>query len=400
MNAKRDLTVLLIFAGLISTAQTEWNVGGYLKYLPSQTWVNEAVLLPVMSGLIPSSFDDHLIHNRLNITVNSPYEEGPPWWSAEMGVRNRIFFGYQAQTDAFRNSLEADPGVVDMRWLWANADGVLFHTEIDRLNFRYETADYSVKVGRQRINWGIHNVFNPNDIFNQYNYFDFDYEERPGADAAHFQYNLGDGFSSLELAYAPNFRKAEESTAGLLYKANWKGYDWQVLAGYSVYDVVFGGGWAGAIGGAGFKGEWAYYHSTDSLMSESNFTGTIGFDYVFGSGLYGSVSYLYNGVGSLNPSIVEQLELRQSRLSSKNIFPYRHTLMVSISHPLGMLWNVDLTWFQSHNLDQAALVPGLRYSISNNWDAMILAQIFSARNAAGDPALFTSAVYARLKWSF
>lgn len=401
MMKRTGLSILFI---LISTglalAQAEFSVGGYVKYLPSQTWVNTSILPPIFQDALPTSFDDHLIHNRLNFLLESDYSAGPPWWRVELGMRNRVFYGYQAGTDAFKDQLEVDPGIIDMRWLWNKEGDVLFHTEIDRLNFAYETNAFAIHIGRQRINWGIHNVFNPNDIFNQYNYFDFDYEERPGVDAVHFQYNLGDGFSSIELAYSPNLDNSKMSKAAALYRTNWKGYDWQVLAGYTEYDVVLGGGWAGSIGGFGFKGELAYYSSTDENESTSNFTQTIGFDYAFANSAYVSAAYLYNESGAVNPTILDQLSLRETRLSSKNIFPYRHTLMLNATYPITMLWSVNVTWFQSHNLDQAAFVPGISYSISNNWDAMLLAQLFSARDMDENIALFNSALYARVKWSF
>lgn len=394
---KKLVLTLFSFLLLMGARAQTLQVGGYLKYLPSQTFVNKGVLPPFAGELFPESFDDHLIHNRLNINAEMGQETR---WTFEAGIRNRVFWGYQAQTEAFRSGLEADPGLIDMRWLWNREGEVLFHAEIDRLNFTYQSTDFTIRVGRQRINWGIHNVFNPNDIFNQYNYFDFDYEERPGADAVYAQYYLNDGFSSFDVAVSPNFENPDQSTAALLYKSNYRGYDWQVLAGYTYYDVVVGGGWAGSIGGAGFKGEGAYYHSTDTALSESNFTATLGLDYMFNNGIYASVSYLYNGLGALEPSILDQLSLRQTRLSSKNIFPYRHTVMLSTSYTLSMLWSIDLAWFQSHNFDQAAFVPGVRYSISNNWDAMLLAQMFSVRTENDKIAMFTSAIYARVKWSF
>lgn len=381
-------------------AQNEFTVGGYLKYLPSQTWINKGLIPPILRDAIPASYDDHLIHNRLNFSYGTKYSAGPPWWSVEMGVRNRIFYGYQSSVSGFRESVDTDPGLVDLKHVWNSEGEVVFLSEIDRLFFHYETNRIVLTVGRQRINWGIHNVFNPNDIFNQYNYFDFDYEERPGTDAVNFQYNLGDGFSSVSVAYSPSANGFEESTLAALYKSNYRFYDYQILAGYTYRDIVIGGGWAGAIGGVGFKGEFAQYISTNEAESESNFTATVGGDYMFANGIYASVSYLYNGLGSVNPTLLEQLELRNTRLSSKNIFPYRHTIMVTASYNLTSLWALNFSWFQSHNFDQAAVVPGITYSISNNWDAMILAQMFTARDVNENPALFNTTLFGRLKWSF
>ena len=42
------------------------------------------------------------------------------------------------------------------------------------------TEGFIATAGRQRINWGQTFVWNVNDVFNAYSYFDFDYKERPG----------------------------------------------------------------------------------------------------------------------------------------------------------------------------------------------------------------------------
>lgn len=398
---KKFLSITLVSFSLALHAQTAFEVGGYLKYMPSQTWVNTSILPPIVRNAFPESFDDHLLHNRINVRLYTPFSEGPPWFTAELGLRNRAFYGYQSGTDAFLDALEVDPGWIDMRWLWNRGDDVVLHSEIDRLFFRFENARYKVTVGRQRINWGIHNVFNPNDIFNQYNYFDFDYEERPGVDAVHGQYLFTDGVSAFEVAYSPDFNDATQSTGAVLFRSNWRKYDWQVLTGYARGDWVIGGGWAGSLGSVGFKGEAAYYYAIDEMTSsESNFTATVGWDYMLSNGTYLSASYLYNGLGSLNPTLLDQLALRETRLSSKNIFPYRHTLMVSASVPIGALWHADLSWFQSHAFDQVALIPGLGYSITNNLDLLVIAQIFGVKNMEDELSLFTSALYGRIKWSF
>ncbi|MCG8318265.1 MAG: hypothetical protein MI921_02070 [Cytophagales bacterium] len=43
-------------------------------------------------------------------------------------------------------------------------------------------------IGKHRINWGKSYVWNPNDVFNAYSFFDFDYEERRGTDALLIKY--------------------------------------------------------------------------------------------------------------------------------------------------------------------------------------------------------------------
>ena len=59
-----------------------------------------------------------------------------------------------------------------------------------------------MRIGRQRINWGVNLAWNPNDLFNAYSLIDFDYQERSGVDAIRFQYYTGE-MSSIEFAIQP-----------------------------------------------------------------------------------------------------------------------------------------------------------------------------------------------------
>jgi hypothetical protein len=72
------------------------------------------------------------------------------------------------------------------------------HSNIDRMHLSYINGPWEVHAGRQRVNWGRTFVWNPNDLFNNYAFLDFDYEERPGVDALTAQYNW-DYASSLEV---------------------------------------------------------------------------------------------------------------------------------------------------------------------------------------------------------
>jgi hypothetical protein len=66
------------------------------------------------------------------------------------------------------------------------------HTNINRLYLDWRKNNWQVRMGRQRINWGVNLVSNPNDLFNTYSFFDFDYTERPGADALRVKHFLED----------------------------------------------------------------------------------------------------------------------------------------------------------------------------------------------------------------
>ena len=162
-----------------------------------------------------------------------------------------------------------DEGIVDMSWNIFNEESFFLNTTIDRLWLDFNYDKFQVRVGRQRINWGQTLVWNPNDIFNAYSFFDIDYIERPGSDAIRLQYYPSYS-SAVELAVKADSEK--DITAAALYRFSKWGYDIQFLAGYSnSSDIVAGAGWSGSIGSLSFRGEGSWFRP---LKSFSDTTGT------------------------------------------------------------------------------------------------------------------------------
>ena len=118
---------------------------------------------------------------------------------------------------------------------------------IDRLYLQWNDDSWQFKVGRQRINWGVNLAWNPNDIFNAYSLYDFDYEERPGTDALRFQKFIGyAGGYEIAIKIADNWD--EFTAAAMAYKWNVKGFDLQALGGIMKNNLTAGIGWAGNLG--------------------------------------------------------------------------------------------------------------------------------------------------------
>jgi len=209
-----------------STQKSKWlEFHGYIKDLQSVSF----------GGAGDSLTSSNLIHNRLNFKFNIS-----PGISGRLEIRNRIFYGEQiAQIPEFGKIINQYPGYFNLSKLWVDDSNFVVQSVIDRMLLQYSTDKWDVKIGRQRINWGINNIWNPNDIFNAYNFLDFDYEERPGNDAIRiqhfFKYN-----SALEFAYKPGKEK-DQTIAAVLYKFNKREYDIQFLAGVFNTDIVVGG---------------------------------------------------------------------------------------------------------------------------------------------------------------
>lgn len=352
-------------------AQKKWALNGYLKYLTSVYFLQQPS---------PAMLQDNLLHNRLNFKW---YPND--YWTFKAELRTRVFFGefVKLQPNFGSAILRADSlknGYTDyLSWTLLDEPGAVLHSTLDRLYFQYSKGNWDVRLGRQRINWGINTIWNPNDIFNTFSFTDFDYEERPGSDALRVQYFTGVA-SSVEFA-AKAFTNWEKATAAFLWKTNQWAYDFQFLAGVFEEHLVLGGGWAGAIKGAGFKGEWAYFYNwnPNNQSSPHSFTGTISFDYLFPSKTYLVTGFLYNSNGSLTAN---STELFGYQPSAKNVYPYQYALFVTFSQPIKELFSVGITAIyspgESHSL---FLTPNFAYTINEQWDVSLVGQV--AFNQAG-----------------
>src|SRR5690606_2154167 len=175
---------LLLFFTEKTEAQKEgpeawsWHLGGYVKQM------NGLYYLPD----VETYFQDQLWHNRLNFELQYGRR-----WAFEAGLRNRLFYGDLVKLNpAYGAAVEAaGTDWLDLSVNWVDRDQWVLNSTLDRFFVRYSTGEWEMRLGRQRINWGVTNFWNPNDIFNQYLFTDFDYEERPGRDALRLTRYLG-----------------------------------------------------------------------------------------------------------------------------------------------------------------------------------------------------------------
>ncbi len=149
---------------------SKFEINGYLKDLVS-------VAIPSFNGLW--SFDNQ-IHNRVNFKyyANS-------WLTLNAEARNRIYFGNSVQQiPNFDEQVNQSLDYIRLGGIVSQGQSYLIHSTIDRANLKLDKDKWQAIIGKQRINWGKTYAWNPNDLFNAYSFFDFDYEERRGTDAA------------------------------------------------------------------------------------------------------------------------------------------------------------------------------------------------------------------------
>lgn len=383
-----------------------YSVAILLMLLPSKAFVQESkvdfngyvkdlYMFYSPEILIPGVEIDHLwtnvIHNRLNFKWYAT-----PHLTAVIEMRNRLIVGNLVKDfPDYQQTVDVDYGLLDLSWISAQGSSWFLHSMIDRAYVDYSSGKWQVKVGRQRINWGVNMVWNPNDIFNTFSYFDFDYEERPGTDALRVQYYTG-VTSSAELVYKPGHGNIKTSLAGMYRFSKWE-YDFQFLAGQAGNDWVVGAGWAGDIRGAGFRGELTHFEPRNFLSNKAT-VASLSADYTFSNSWYIHTSVLYNSAGQTGKAGGMNV-LFNPDLSAKQLSVARYSLFGQISKPITPLFAGSFSGIVNPMDGSFYMGPTLTYSLLDNLELMLTGQLFFGESGTefGDIGRLA---FGRLKWSF
>ncbi|MBL4587075.1 MAG: hypothetical protein JKX84_08485 [Flavobacteriales bacterium] len=370
-------------------------ISGYVKNLNIVSFSNNPLI---------GNSNEQFLHNRINLRIY-------PVKNLTIGVeaRNRFFYsGRTAETPAAKDLMGQDPGLIDMSWnIGNNVNPVHLNATIDRRWVAYGNDRVDLRIGRQRINWGVNLAWNPNDIFNAYNFIDFDYEERPGSDAVRFQY-FGKKMRGFEIAVAPR-ANWEEATAAFMYKFNAKNYDFQLIAGQHKKDITAGFGFAGNLKNAGLKGELQWFGPYNGFSDSAHtVTGSVTVDYAFKNSLYinGAILYNSNGIDDSDPFALASF-FSGAALDAKNLMPTKYNGFVMLTYPVTPLMNASFAVIYGYGPNLLLLNPSLTYSIVENWDVLLTAQLFFSDFPEITPTGIESkyqnlsnSVFLRLKWSY
>jgi len=333
----------------------------------------------------------NILHNRLNFKWYTTSK-----FTAVVEMRNRLMFGNLVRDfPDYQSTVNVDNGLVNMSWITAQGSGWFVHSMIDRAYLDYSSGKWQVRAGRQRVNWGINFVWNPNDIFNTFSYFDFDYEERPGTDAVRVQYYAG-VTSSAEMVYKPGRDQVHSALAGMYKFTRWN-YDFQFLGGQAGNDWVLGGGWSGDIYGAGFRGEITHFEPRVSSSVKATVASVSG-DYTFKNSLYIHASALYSSNGKTGKAGGMDI-LFNPDMSAKQLSFARYSLFGQISKPITPLFTGSFSGIVNPSDGSFYFGPALTYSLMNNLELMLTGQLFfgDAGTEFGDVGQIA---FGRLKWSF
>jgi hypothetical protein len=377
------LSILIAFSSTFLYSQEKTSPVELTGYVTSM----QSAMFDSLSGPF---MNENLIHNRLNFKayINDNITFGA-------GIRNRLFTGDMVRLGSYYSGLiGADRGKVDLSWNVIDKQSFLLNTTIDRLWLDFNFNKVQLTIGRQRINWGQTFVWNPNDVFNAYSFFDFDYAERPGSDAVRLQYFTSSS-SAAELAVKVD--SDNDITAAGLWRFNKWGYDIQFLAGFSDgSDVVIGTGWSGAIGQVSFRGEASWFDPWEDFPGdESTVLVTTGFDRVFSDNSIAQVQLMYCnrpvGLSDFN-------RLYSGNLSARDLAFSEFSAFGQFTWAASPLLNLTLSAMWLPDLDGYFAGPSADYSLAENLDFSLIWQHFNA--VMGGEKSRINLGFLRIKYSF
>lgn len=349
-------------------------------------------VMPVWYSLDQADMEmwENVVHNRLNLS----YDFSP----SVIGVaqlRNRMIWGKTVREIAgYSALLEKDQGFLDMSFNLASGQSTVLNFAFDRLWLDFFIGKLQIRAGRQRINWGQSMVWNPNDIFNAYSFFDFDYPERPGIDGIRLQFFTG---MTSQAEAVVKMDRNNRKTIAARYRFNTLGYDLQLLGGrLNDEDWVAGIGWSGQIGDAGFYGENTFLFP-DRQGQEETFISSVGANYTFKNSLLLQVEGLYSSnlpekVGGFTEFITGNASVRQLSVS-------RYSCFVSAEYPFTPLFSGSFSVMTFPPSEAFYIGPSFEYSIKPNLYLSTFLNFFlNQTEIIGRTTDFQGAV--RLKWFF
>ena len=374
--------LLLITLTTVYAQDKEKNLvlSGYIKNLHEFSFINSLEQLQWTS----------LLHNRLNFKY-SPSEK----LTMRLEFRNRLFYGDNVKNIfGFSEFISQDHGITNLSWNIIDNKDLLFNTTIDRVLINYTNGDWDITLGRQRVNWGMNLIWNPNDIFNTYNFLDFDYEERPGSDAIRVQYYIGD-FNKIEVA-AKKGKSVDDKIVAAMYKFNQYSYDIQLITGIYLNDFIVGAGWAGNLKNTGFKGEVSYFIPYKTYFNSENvLSAAVSVDYGFKKGLYLNGSILYNS--SADDASGNLGYFLYTNLSPKNLMPYKYSGFLQLAKEFTPIFRGAVSTIYSPTNHSVIIMPTFDYSVATNWELNFTGQSFFEFE---NYQTLGNSLFIRLRWSF
>jgi len=271
--------VCALFAGSAAAQPVSFSYQGYVKNLAirSQSLFTSRPYLLDVNRARGQGFVD--VGGRLH---------GEIWLDSELLLGSFL----RTQDYQFSRSF-ARPTLLDLDWTISENGRHRLRQELFRAFATFYDGPLQITVGRQRVAWGTGFVWTPTDLLNPIDPTAVERDEKAGVDAVHVAVAAG-ALSRIEAVVAPG-RRRDLTSVAVRGSSHLGEYDVSLMGGVFRKDVVIGADFAGYLGGAGFRGEWAY---TVPRTGRATLRAVVNTDYNFPGGWYGFVELHHNGPGT------------------------------------------------------------------------------------------------------
>ncbi len=279
---------------------------------------------------------------------------------AELWVDTEWFFGSFLKTLDYRLWRATQPvQYLNLTRTITDTDRLYWRLRVFRGYVTLQHAGIQLTMGRQRISWGTGFAWNPTDLFNPFNPFAIERDEKDAVDVLYLEVPIG-VLSRFEAAYAPATRTGR-ARAAVRVHSNIRQYDVSFMAGTFRGDWVIGGDFSGYVGGAGLRGEVAY---TMRQGKGGSLRAILNMDYNFPHDYYAMIELYYNGPGTTDANKYDYFAL----LRGETFSLAKHYLAALLSKsPMPLL---QLNFYTILNLNDGSglLGPAAVYSVAENLD--------------------------------
>lgn len=262
----------------------------------------------------------------------------------------------------------------DLSLLPINRGATVLLSSLDRLYLEWIWGNWELRVGRQRVNWGIHSLWNPQDIFNSFSFLDFDYEERPGSDVLSLKYYF-DWATHLEAVYRPSGNTELDHEYGLLLRTLWAGTDIQGSLGSIQNYYSTGLGFARNLGQQSVKLETNYFIPKED-GEEAELSVAVSYEASTKKGWIFLAAFLHDATPE-DVGIGDALSFIQ-RPSAIQLYPYENNFLFSVFKPIKGRLILNLSSVLS--LEEhwpLVIVPTISYELSDDWNIDLVGQILA-----------------------
>ncbi len=324
--------------------------------------------------------------NRLRLNITSQFSE-----NISLAVQYDIeaYLGSLLKTSTFTVFKNYRPPTkFDLISPLLDSDDLYFRHKLYRFYLNCNLPWGDLKIGRQKIPWGVAMVWNATDPFNPIDFTNIEREERTGVDALSLDLPLG-ALAGLNLVYSEG--KTSQSYGGRL-RSNIGGIDYSLLGAKLGDETLAGFDMAGQLAGAGIRGEIAYINAK---AEEDYLCLVLSFDYTFQNSLYFLIESFYNGRGKTSISDYQWSRLYSGEIAKLaqryGFFGVTYDINPLLKEGVYLIYNID---------DQSNFInPFLDHAMTENASLSVGAFIMSGA-AGSEYGAFNNTYYARLRLFF